>query len=32
MTKQESEDLIQKLFEPTIENAIRDMKISKLFF
>ena len=32
MTKQESEDLIQKLLEPTIENVIRDMKISKLIF
>lgn len=32
MTKQESEIEVKKLFEPTIDNAIRDMKLSKLFF
>ena len=32
MTKQESEDFVRKMFEPTIDNAIRDMRISKLLF
>lgn len=32
MTKKESEDLVKKRFEPTIDNAIRDMKMSKLLF
>ena len=32
MTKQESEDFLKKLLEPTIDNAIRDMKMSKLLF
>lgn len=32
MTKQESEDLVRKMFEPTIDNAIRDMRMSKLLF
>ncbi len=32
MAKQESEDFVRKLFEPTIDNAIRDMKMSKLLF
>ena len=30
MTKQK--DLVKKLLEPTIDNAIRDMKIAKLVF
>ena len=32
MTKQESEDFVKKMFEPTIDNAIRDMRMSKLLF
>jgi len=32
MTKQESEDFVKKMFEPTIDNAIRNMRISKLLF
>lgn len=32
MTKQEREDFVKKMFEPTIDNAIRDMKMSKLIF
>ena len=32
MTKQESEDLVKKMLEPTIDNAIRDMRMSKLLF
>lgn len=32
MTKQESKDFVKKLFEPTIDNAIRDMRMSKLLF
>lgn len=32
MTRQESEDFVKKMFEPTIDNAIRDMRTSKKFF
>ena len=32
MAKQESANLVKKMFEPTIDNAIRDMKMSKLLF
>lgn len=32
MTKQEREDFVKKMFEPTIDNAIRDMRISKSLF
>lgn len=32
MTKQEREDFVKKMFEPTIDNAIRDMRMSKLLF
>ena len=32
MTKQESKDFVKKMFEPTIDNAIRDMRTSKKFF
>lgn len=32
MTKQEREDFVKQIFEPTIDNAIHDMKISKLLF
>lgn len=32
MTKKEQEDFIKKLLEPTIDNAIQDMKMSKLLF
>lgn len=32
MTKQEQEDFVEKMFEPTIDNAIRDMRTSKLLF
>ena len=32
MTKKECEDFVKKMLEPTIDNAIRDMRISKLIF
>lgn len=32
MTKREAKAQVDKMFEPTIENAIRDMKLSKLLF
>lgn len=32
MAKQESEDFVKKWFDPTIDNAIRNMRVSKLFF
>ena len=32
MTKQEREEFVKKMFEPTINNAIRDMRISKSLF
>lgn len=32
MTKQEKENLVKKMLEPTIDNAIRDMMISKMLF
>ena len=32
MIKKEQEDFIKKLLEPTIDNAIQDMKMSKLLF
>ena len=32
MTKQEREDFVKKTFEPTIDNAIQDMKMSKSLF
>lgn len=32
MTKQKQEDFVEKMFEPTINNAIRDMRTSKLCF
>ena len=32
MAKQEQENFVKKIFEPTIDNAIRNMRISKLFF
>lgn len=33
MTKQEREEhLLKKIFEPTIDNAIRDMRMAKLLF
>lgn len=32
MTKEETQEFVNKMFEPTAENAIRDMKMSKLLF
>lgn len=32
MTKQEKENLVKKMLEPIIDNAIRDMMISKMLF
>ena len=32
MTKQNKEEFVKKMLEPTIDNAIRDMKISRLLF
>ena len=32
MTKKEQENFIKKLLEPTIDNAIEDMRMSKLLF
>ena len=32
MTNQELEDFVEKMFEPTIDNAIKDMRMSKLLF
>ena len=32
MTKQEREEFVKKMFEPTIDNAIKDMRMSKLLF
>ena len=32
MVKQERGDFVKKIFEPTIDNAIRNMRMSKLFF
>jgi len=31
-TKEEQKNYVKKMFEPTIDNAIRDMKMSKLLF
>lgn len=32
MTKKKQKDFVEKMFEPTINNAIRDMRTSKLCF
>lgn len=32
MTKKECEDFVKKMLDPTIDNAMRDMRISKLIF
>ena len=32
IVKQERKDFVKKIFEPTIDNAIRNMRMSKLFF